>query len=243
MTRKMLSAHAEISNYFHSRLHSTAGLRLAHRSTSSSARVATSWFQPEGASLSQAHFQVYRRALRVTQARTTTQVQVFSCHHGHREGGGTPLQKRFSQSFSSDHVECACIHGDHEQLSPEKTTSILDEVERRSAIPRNGKVLIEDRTIEENNIGTETMIEMSLRLLGGTSRASQWIHWNQKKMETKKGKLAEVSEGKLARPSEDALFLKQEIIDALKRSEEKAKKRWKSFYKKSRIQSEHNYTG
>ena len=56
--------------------------------------------------------------------------------------------------------------------------SILDEVERRSAIPRSmtyivhhGKVLNEKGTIEENNIGTETMIEMSLRLLGGTDKS------------------------------------------------------------------------
>ena len=62
-------------------------------------------------------------------------------------------------------------------------------------------------------------------------RASQWIHWNQKKTETKK-KLAEVSEAKLARPIEDALFLKKEIIDELKRSE-KTTNRWKSFDKTS----------
>ena len=63
----------------------------------------------------------------------------------------------------------------------------------------------------------------------------------------KKRKLAEVSEGKLTRTSENALFFfffkKKERIDALFRSEEKTTKRWKSFYKKSRLQSEHNYTG
>ena len=55
-----------------------------------------------------------------------------------------------------------------------EAVSILDEVERRSTIPRSmtylvhhGKVLNEKRTIEENNIGTETTIDMSLRLLGG----------------------------------------------------------------------------
>ena len=60
----------------------------------------------------------------------------------------------------------------------QKTTSILDEVGRRSAIPRSmiylahhGKVLNEKRTKEENNIGTETLIEMSLRLLGGTDKS------------------------------------------------------------------------
>ena len=34
-------------------------------------------------------------------------------------------------------------------------------------------------------------------------------------------KQLQVSEGKLTRPSEDALFLRKEIIDALKRSDEK----------------------
>ena len=59
-----------------------------------------------------------------------------------------------------------------------KAMSILDEVERRSAIPRSmtylvhhGKVLNEKRTIEENNIGTETTIEVSLRLLGGMDKS------------------------------------------------------------------------
>ena len=60
----------------------------------------------------------------------------------------------------------------------QKATSISDEVERRSAIPRgmtylvhHGKVLTEKRKIEENNIGIETTIETSLRLLGGTDKS------------------------------------------------------------------------
>ena len=54
----------------------------------------------------------------------------------------------------------------------ENRVSLLDEVERRSTITPSmtylvyhGKVLNEKRTIEENNIGTETTIDMSLRLL------------------------------------------------------------------------------
>ena len=39
---------------------------------------------------------------------------------------------------------------------------------------------------------------------------------NLKKIERKR-KLDEVSESKLTRPSEDALFLRKEIIDALKK--------------------------
>ena len=76
----------------------------------------------------------------------------------------------------------------------QKATSISDEVERRYAIPRgmtyfvhHGKVLNEKRTIEENNIGTETTIEMSLRLLGGTDKSeSMDTLESKKKIETKK---------------------------------------------------------
>ena len=42
----------------------------------------------------------------------------------------------------------------------------------------------------------------------------------------------EVSEGKLVRPSEDALFLKKEIIDALKRSDEKDDEQMEKFLQK-----------
>ena len=55
-----------------------------------------------------------------------------------------------------------------------EAATISEEVERRSSIPRGmtylvhqGKVMHEKKTKEENNIGAETMIEMSLRLLGG----------------------------------------------------------------------------
>ena len=55
----------------------------------------------------------------------------------------------------------------------QKAASILEKVERRSLIPRGmtylvhqGKVMSGKKTIEENNIRTETTIEMSLRLLG-----------------------------------------------------------------------------
>ena len=35
----------------------------------------------------------------------------------------------------------------------------------------HGKVMNEKKTIEEDNIGTETTIEMSLRLLGGIEKS------------------------------------------------------------------------
>ena len=51
-----------------------------------------------------------------------------------------------------------------------------------------GKVMKEKKTREENNIGTETTIEMSLRLLGGTEK-NELMHTqlNQKKIERRKG--------------------------------------------------------
>ena len=60
----------------------------------------------------------------------------------------------------------------------QKAATISDEVERRSSIPRGmtylvhqGKVMNEKKTKRENNIGAETTIEMSLRLLGGTDES------------------------------------------------------------------------
>ena len=102
------------------------------------------------------------------------------------------------------------------------------EVEIRSTIPRSmtylvhhGKVLNEKGTIEENNIGTETTIDMSLRLLGGMEKSELMDTLESEEHREKKRKLEETCEGKLTRPSEDAMFLRKEIIDAFKRSDEK----------------------
>ena len=81
----------------------------------------------------------------------------------------------------------------------------------------------EKKTIEGNNIGTETTIEMSLRLLGGMEKSELMDTLESEEDREKKRKLEETCEGKLTRPSEDALFLRKEIIDALKRSDEKWK--------------------
>ena len=121
----------------------------------------------------------------------------------------------------------------------QKATSILDEVERRSAIlrgmtylVRHGEVLNEKRTIEENNTGTETTIEMSLTLLGGTDNSESMDTLESEEDRDKKRKLAEVSEGKLTRESEDALFLKKEIIDTLKKSEATNEEQMEKFLQK-----------
>ena len=69
-----------------------------------------------------------------------------------------------------------CIKSEGKQTA----AIISDEVERRSSIPRDvtcfvhqGKVMNEKKTTEENNIGTEATLEMSLRLLGRMEKNEQ----------------------------------------------------------------------
>ena len=63
--------------------------------------------------------------------------------------------------------------------------------------------------MEENNIGSETTIEMSLRILGGTDKSESMNTLESEEDRDKRRMLTEVSEGKLTRPNEDALFLKK----------------------------------
>ena len=50
----------------------------------------------------------------------------------------------------------------------QKAATASDEVGRRSShLVRQGKVMNEKKTMEENDVGAETTIEVSLRLLGG----------------------------------------------------------------------------
>ena len=85
-------------------------------------------------------------------------------------------------------------------------------------------MLNDKKTIEENIIGAEATIEMSQRLLGGTEEnVSMGSHESLESedertiADEKKRKL----EGKSTRPSEDAMYLRREIIDAIKRTNEK----------------------
>ena len=71
---------------------------------------------------------------------------------------------------------------------------ISDELERRSSIPRDmtyfvhqGKVMNEKKTIEENNIGTEATLEMSLRLLGRMEKNEQMDTQETEEDREKKG--------------------------------------------------------
>ena len=85
---------------------------------------------------------------------------------------------------------------------------ISDEVERRSLIPRDmhrGKVMIEKKTTEENNIEAEATLEMFLRLLGGMEKNEQMDTHETEEDREKKGKLEEGKEGKMTKPNDDTL--------------------------------------
>ena len=80
-------------------------------------------------------------------------------------------------------------------------------------------MLNDKKTIEENNIEAEATIEMSLRLLGGTEESVAMATLESLESEDKSEKKRKL-EGKLTRPSDDAMYLRREIIDANKRSNE-----------------------
>ena len=63
-------------------------------------------------------------------------------------------------------------------------------------------------------------LEMSLRLLEEWKRMNKWTHKKQKKTERKR-KLEEGKEGKMMKPSDDTVYLRRDIMEALKRSDEK----------------------
>ena len=105
---------------------------------------------------------------------------------------------------------------------------ISDEVERRSSIPRDmtylvhkGKMMSEKQTIKENNIEAEATIEMSLRLLGGMEKDEQMDTHETEEDREKKRKLEEGKEGNATKPNDDMVYLKRDIMEALKRSDAK----------------------
>ena len=79
---------------------------------------------------------------------------------------------------------------------------ILDEVERRSSIPRDmmrlvhkGKMLSEKETMKKHNIEAEATIEMSLRLLGGMEMNEQLeIHETEEDREKRESWMKEKKE-------------------------------------------------
>ena len=80
-----------------------------------------------------------------------------------------------------------------------------------------GKMPSEKETMKEHNIEAETTIEMSLRLLGGMEMNEQMdIHETEEDRE-KKRKLDEGKEGKATKPNDDMVYLKRDIMEALKK--------------------------
>ena len=85
-----------------------------------------------------------------------------------------------------------------------KAAVILEEVERRTAIPRDmtrlthkGKDINEKKSMKDNNIDTNETIEMSMRLLGGIEVNEQMdTHTRQMKTEKRKGSSTKEKKGK-----------------------------------------------
>ena len=73
----------------------------------------------------------------------------------------------------------------------------------------------------KNNIGAETTIEMSLRLLGGMDESDMKETLETEEEREKQRKLEETSKSKSTRTSEESTFLQKETIDAITKSEEK----------------------
>ena len=100
---------------------------------------------------------------------------------------------------------------------------ILEEVERRTLIPRDmirlvhkGKAINGKKSMKENNIKAKETIEMSLRLLGGMEANEQMDTHETEEDREKKRKLDEGKEGKMTKPNEDMAHLKRDIMEALK---------------------------
>ena len=109
-----------------------------------------------------------------------------------------------------------------------KAAVILEEVERRTAIPRDmtrlthkGKDINEKKSMKDNNIDTNETIEMSMRLLGGMEVNEQMDTHETDEDREKKRKLDEGKEGKATKPSEDIAHLRKDIMEALKKTDEK----------------------
>ena len=64
---------------------------------------------------------------------------------------------------------------------------------------------------------------MSLRLLGGMEKNEQMDTHETEEDRKKKRKLEEGKEGKMTKPNDDMVYLRRDIMEALKRSDEKWK--------------------
>ena len=80
---------------------------------------------------------------------------------------------------------------------------------------------------------------MSLRLLGGMENNGQMDTHETEEDRQKKRKLEEGKEGKATKPNDDMVYLRRDMMEALKRSDEKwtasqekPMKKWKATQKK-----------
>ena len=109
-----------------------------------------------------------------------------------------------------------------------KAAVMLEEVERRTAIPRDmtrlthkGKAINGKKSMKDNNIDANETIEMSMRLLGGMEVNEQMDTHETEEDREKKRKLDEGKEGKATKPSDDIAHLRKDIMEALKKTDEK----------------------
>ena len=189
------------------------------------------------------------------QNKVLTRIVIFSCSS---QSGPcilhTSLLKRWRQSEQQSHEHFVDI-ADNTEMSDDvleennskiyvktinkKTISIcyydsmkaavmLEEVERRTAIPRDmtrlthkGKDINEKKSMKDNNIDANETIEMSMRLLGGMEVNEQMDTHETEEDREKKRKLDEGKEGKATKPSEDIAHLRKDIMEALKKTDEK----------------------
>ena len=82
-------------------------------------------------------------------------------------------------------------------------------------------MLSEKKTMKENNIEAKATIEISLRLLEGMKVNDQMNSHETEEDREKKRKLEKGNEGKAMKSTDDMIFLKRDIMETLKRSDEK----------------------
>ena len=105
-----------------------------------------------------------------------------------------------------------------------KAAVMLEEVERRTTIPRDmtrlthkGKAINGKKSMKDNNIKANETIEMSMRLLGGMEVNEQMDTHETEEDREKQRKLDEGKEGKATKPSDDMAHLRKDIMEALKK--------------------------
>ena len=96
----------------------------------------------------------------------------------------------------------------------QKADKVSKKVKMKTSIPQGityhvyqGKVL-NDKKKGKNNIGSEAMIERSLRLSGGTEESELMESLESLESEDEREKKRKL-EGKSTRPSDDAMFLRR----------------------------------